>query len=129
MELKKKIERVWMWIPNLEKPGTNSTNSTHGQEVTEEYANAVSSLVCPGIHAPVLDIDFAAQLIESSTPGHYHLYLDKAMSWKKYKRVLRALAKAGVIEKGYAKASIRLGYSAVRKPGQKKPRPLEPSPF
>lgn len=69
-----------------------------------------------GLHKPVLDIDFPAQLIPSTTPGHFHLYLDKEITWEKYRALLRALADAGVIEQGYCDASIARGYSAVRLP-------------
>lgn len=87
---------------------------------TIETAEVVSSKLIDGRHAPVLDIDFQAYLIPSSTHGHYHLYLDKPMTWRKYKRMLRALASAGVIEKGYAKASISRRHTAVRVPWLKK---------
>lgn len=69
-----------------------------------------------GWHKPVLDIDFPAQLIPSSTEGHFHLYLDKELPWDKYQRLLTALAEAGVIEVGYANASIARGYTSVRLP-------------
>src|SRR5579872_4116295 len=58
------------------------------------------------IHMPVLDIDFPCELIPSSTPGHFHLLINKAIRWPKYAELLEALASAGVIEYGYAKASI-----------------------
>lgn len=72
------------------------------------------------LHRPVLDIDFPAELVPSSTPGHFHLYLDRFMSWERYEKLLTALAEAGVIEQGYADAAIRRGYSAVRLPWIKK---------
>jgi hypothetical protein len=68
------------------------------------------------MHRPVLDIDFPAKLISSTTPGHFHLYLDKPIPWHRYVVLLRALAAAGIIEPGYADASINRGYSAVRLP-------------
>jgi hypothetical protein len=73
-------------------------------------------------HKPILDIDFGAQLIPSSTPGHFHLYLDKAMSWYQYKKLLSALRQAGIIEPGYQQASVNRGYSAVRLPWIDKPK-------
>ena len=87
---------------------------------TIETAEVISSEINNGLHAPVLDLDMDAFLVPSSTPGHSHLYIDKAMTWRKYKRLLRALARAGVIEKGYAKASIRRKHTAVRCPWIKK---------
>lgn len=71
-------------------------------------------------HRPVLDIDFPAKLIPSSTEGHFHLYLDKEMPWSTYEKLLAALAEAGIIEEGYAKASIARRYSTVRLPWEKK---------
>lgn len=79
-------------------------------------------------HRPVLDIDLPAQLIPSSTPGHFHLYIDKPMSWATYVCLLRALEEAGIIEPGYTRASERRGYSAVRMPWVRKGDdvPLQP---
>lgn len=71
-------------------------------------------------HRPVLDLDFPARLVPSTTDGHYHLYLDKPMTWTVYVNLLRALAEAGIIERGYANASIQRGYSAVRTPWTRK---------
>lgn len=71
-------------------------------------------------HRPVLDIDFPAALIPSTTPGHFHLYLDKPMPWGKYKALLKALADAGIIERGYLSASIGRQYTSVRLPWVRK---------
>ena len=68
------------------------------------------------MHRPVLDIDFPAALVPSTTPGHFHLYLDRLMSWRMYEQLLEALADAGIIERGYATASTERGYSSVRLP-------------
>lgn len=72
------------------------------------------------LHKPVLDIDLPAKLIESSRPGHYHLFIDKEMSWGQYVRLLMALAEAGILERGYVSASLERGYSCVRLPWVKK---------
>ena len=86
-----------------------------------ELAEVVSSeVVGPRMHTPVLDIDIPAYLIPSATPGHSHLYIDHLMTWRQYKRLLKALARAGIIEKGYADASIRRGHTCVRVPWRKK---------
>lgn len=78
-----------------------------------------------GLHSPVLDIDIPAYLVPSSTNGHSHLYFDHLMTWRQYKRLLKALAKAGIVEKGYVKASIRRKHTAVRVPWlKKKPSPI-----
>lgn len=68
-------------------------------------------------HMPVLDIDFSAELISSSTPGHFHLYLNKLIPWDKYQALLWALQQAGLIEDGYYHAALARGATFVRKPG------------
>jgi hypothetical protein len=85
-----------------------------------DSANLVTSETPMGTHRVVLDIDMDAALIPSTTPGHHHLIIDKAMEWETYKELLRALAKAGIIEKGFADVSIAKKYSAIRTPWTKK---------
>lgn len=94
------------------------------------HTHTVTSLQTPipdstepsgGWHKPVLDIDFPAELLPSTTVGHYHLYLDKEVPWDDYVDLLNALAKCGIIEQGYANASIDRGHTAVRLPWVRKP--------
>lgn len=69
-------------------------------------------------HALVLDIDHPSWLMPSTTPGHFHLYVDVpgGITNEKYTTLLTALADAGVIEWGYASASIARGWTSVRLP-------------
>ena len=67
-------------------------------------------------HRPVLDLDMPAKLIPSSTPGHFHLFIDHPMKWETYEKLLEALAAAGVLEDGYVRASIARKHTAVRLP-------------
>lgn len=92
------------------------------RELTEDYehANLISSEGPGGFHYPVIDLDFPARLEPSTTPGHFHLYLDRAMTWPQYRKLLRALHQARIIEKGFCALSIKRGASFVRKPGHKK---------
>lgn len=95
------------------------------EEPTEDHpANLVSSKLTyfdDNFHSPVLDIDFPAQLIPSTTEGHFHLYLDGLeMSWDKYKALLIALGEAGVIGQGYLSHALERGMTTVRLPGLKK---------
>lgn len=118
--------RIFMKVETLDAPyGTPEVIRV----ADEQDANVVTSLLSDGLHAPVLDIDFIAQLIESSTAGHFHLYLDKSMTWRKYRRLLKALGRAGILEPGYVRASLRRGHSAVRRPGIHKPSTSEKAPF
>lgn len=111
--------------PNAEHDETdNDYDGTH--EAIENISDAhviTSADLLTGLHRPVLDIDFPAKLIPSTTPGHFHLYLDKPMSWGQYSRFLTALRHAGIIEPGYASASQEREYTSVRLPWIRKPQP------
>jgi hypothetical protein len=75
------------------------------------------------MHRPVLDIDFPARLVPSSTEGHFHLYLDGVLiPHDKYMYLLAALASCGIISEGYLKHSTERGGTAVRMPGSYKPK-------
>lgn len=71
-------------------------------------------------HALLLDLDVPAYLVPSSTPGHSHLYVDVEIEQEDYWALLDALAKCGVIEKGYAQASKKKGGTFLRLPWVKK---------
>lgn len=90
-----------------------------------DEANVVTSEAeyLPGWHYPVLDIDFPCELVPSTTPGHFHLYLDRAIQWPDYEALLDALADAQIIERGYAEAAMRRQRTDVRLPWISKPGP------
>jgi hypothetical protein len=71
-------------------------------------------------HRVVLDIDHPAILLDSTTPGHHHLYIDKEMTWGQYKLLLIVLGEVGLLEDGYVNACLERGFSAVRLPWVKK---------
>lgn len=93
--------------------------------VSLNNANVVTSLIdtdgwspSGGRHHLLLDIDHPSWLMPSTTPGHYHLYVEvpNGMSAADLDGVLDALAIAGVIEAGYAGASKARGFTSVRLP-------------
>lgn len=72
------------------------------------------------VHKPVLDIDMPVKVIESSTPGHYHLYIDKVMSWDKYQLLMAVLVEVGIVQEGFYKFAVKRGQSFTRLPWIKK---------
>ena|ERR1700755_1226139 len=72
------------------------------------------------MHTVVLDIDVPAALVDSTTPGRHHLYIDTPMSWDVYVRLLEAMQEAGILEAGYVNASKDRGFTAVRLPWVRK---------
>jgi hypothetical protein len=96
--------------------------STREVVTTPGMGNLVSSEISgrKGLHAPALDLDLPAYLIPSSTPGHSHLYIDVEIPWWRYRVMLWAMAYAGVIERGYYRASVARKGTHLRQPGVKK---------
>ena len=67
-------------------------------------------------HAVVMDLDHEAFLIPSSTPGHYHLYVDLGVPEDDWFDFLDAAAKINLVSAGYAEVSRKRGHSDVRLP-------------
>lgn len=118
--------RKYYKIPELD----SSSIAPHNDERVEcrkSEANLVSSELYnlegtePGcFQKPVIDIDLPCRLVESSTPGHFHLYIDSLVDKEKYFAMLDAMAAAGVVEKFYAEAARLRGATFVRVPWVKK---------
>lgn len=90
-------------------------------------ANVMTSKIALGydygttsLHRPVLDIDLPVKVLPSTTEGHFHLFIEKAMTWEQYQRLMDVLVDVGIVEAGYVKASKQRGYSAVRLPWVRK---------
>lgn len=106
--------------------GGSDAGNTDGRELvaSASEANVITSLFkspfgeLDTYHAVVLDIDHPAWLIPSTTPGHYHLYIDVpgGIADQAWRRLLDALAYCNIIEPGYAKASKARGFTSVRLP-------------
>lgn len=84
--------------------------------VPEGEANLISSKTDDGFHAPVLDLDFNCDLIPSLTEGHFHLYLDKRLTWKQYQKLLKVMVDVGLVEKNWVQSGAKAECTMVRKP-------------
>lgn len=114
------------YVPGIDYPDYQAENEQYNtdRQVTTDVDKATVAISMsseqPERHKLVIDLDLPAKLIESTTPGHYHLYVDKLIPTDKYFALLKALANAGLIEPGYLGASEARGYTAVRLPWVKK---------
>lgn len=98
------------------------------RSLVECEANVVSSEAEDGLHYPVIDIDFPAYVVPSSTPGHVHLYIEKGLPWAVYSKLLIALADAHIIQEGYLNACLQRHMTFVRLPWVTKGEEIEPTP-
>lgn len=133
--MKNKIDKLWEQLPSFMR-NHMTTRTTLREESDDcsgepwidrpiDKANLITSKqerypYGTEYHRPVLDIDFEARLVPSSTPGHYHLYLDKLIPKLAYFQLLRDLADADIIQRGYADSAIERGASSARLPWIKK---------
>lgn len=65
-------------------------------------------------HAPVIDLDMPCRLLPSSTPEHYHLYIDQTVEWENYAKLLKALRDCHFISYGYYQAAMKHKETYVR---------------
>ncbi len=110
-------------VPNIGdyKPDEEIHNTERFE--TDDLAKATvitSKTLASERHKVVLDLDLPAKLIPSTTPGHFHLYVDHEIEWDVYANLLDALEKAGLVEPGYVNASKDRGYTAARLPWVRK---------
>lgn len=110
----------WISTTVLEHDNYEVIKVEQRTQVPKREATLVSSKLVDGQHAPALDIDLPCRLVPSTTEGHFHLFIDKPMSWRRYKALLKALKNAGVIEEGYYGASVRRRMTMLRMPHIKK---------
>lgn len=91
-----------------------------------EEANLITSALAnePGKHTIMLDLDVPAKLVESSTPGHSHLYIDVKLDWDRYEYLLAELNRCKIIENGYYMVSRRHKLTSLRLPWCKKEEPV-----
>ena len=94
-------------------------------DVVQDRANVVTSRADDTWgtteHLPVLDLDFPIVAEPSTTEGHFHLYIDRAMSWDQLVKLMDGMEEVGLLETGYVEAAKIRGYSSVRLPGVLKP--------
>lgn len=62
----------------------------------------------------------SGNIVPSTTMGHHHLYLDRALSWERYVELLEALADAEIIERPFLEMSRHRRMTLLRKPGVRK---------
>lgn len=111
------IERTF-WRITQQSQRTETGYTAQKEErvlVPNDRADLVSSQTqMEKWHLPAIDFDFPAKLIPSKTEGHFHLFLEQPVKWKKYKKVLKAMAEAGLINPGYYTMSVKRKQSFLR---------------
>lgn len=70
---------------------------------------------------PPLILEVPITLLESTTPGHFHLYIERKISWAKYKKILKALKETPILEDGYVRSALCRDKTFLFKPGFKNP--------
>lgn len=109
--------RLYFRVDSLNDP---SAGKEIRHSVPLDEANLVASLRGDGLHSPAFDIDSPVHVVASSTTGHYHLYLERPITWRSYRRLLRALRDAGYVEDAVYWRSLDRGATFLRLPWVRK---------
>lgn len=83
--------------------------------------NLISSFTNKATHLPAIDIDMPIRCVPSKTEGHFHLFIEKELSWNQYADLLNTLERVGIVEPGYARAALAAGMTFVRSNPQSRP--------
>jgi hypothetical protein len=86
-------------------------------EVHPLDANLISSKKANGGHTLLLDIDMRNFVVDSSTGGHKHVYIDANLTTDDLKEVIDVLAKHGIVQPGIKKQLDADGFLSLRPPG------------
>ncbi len=126
------VGRGYYHLADLDTRGENS-ESTFLKSIDEEdrqpclkdEANLLSSLCHDGKHRLVLDFDFPARWVPSTTPGNGHLYIDKPMTWAEATKLMNVMKEVGLLQSGFVKAALVRKATHVRPEWVKKPEPSD----
>ena len=99
--------------PDLGGDSSNPPENTLVEPTADKPANLWSSRTEDGQHMPCIDLDLPARLVPSETPGHSHLFIDYPISWDAYKKILVALAEAGIVQDGWVNAALERGFTTI----------------
>lgn len=86
------------WDRDTGKPYTRNLEETGPFD-----AQLISSRIGPHQHRVILDLDMECELIQSSTPGRYHLYLNKILEEEQMDTLITTLVQVGILEDGIKK--------------------------
>jgi hypothetical protein len=64
----------------------------------------------------VITLNVPVELVPSSTAGHFHLYIDREITWANYRWLLLAMRDAGLIGQDFCTMCLGSLQSFVRKP-------------
>jgi len=107
--------------PETPEALTNLVSSLVDTDENRIYYNSLFQGIRGAVlHRPVFDLDFPCRLVESSTPGHFHLYMETEVTWLEYQNVLTAMVVAGILEPGWVAAAIANRAAMIRKPEVRK---------
>jgi hypothetical protein len=104
------------------KSGSDKTFDEKAEqiEVHPYDANLISSERMDGRHILMLDLDLQTHVVESSSPGHKHLYVNTSLTKEALAEIVDVLAKHGIIQQGIKQQMDKRGHLALRPPGVKK---------
>lgn len=125
--LRRLLDRLQAFVVNWNPTSDEYVLGRDRKAENLETADVASSLLknqwgATDRHIIALDIDYPVHVVESSTAGHWHLYIDVpgGIEHQGYMALVSLLGHLKVIEAGYANVSIQRGHTDLRLPWVKK---------
>jgi hypothetical protein len=112
--------RMVIWHREHADPGYSHNPEMLLETKIRSEADLVSSQIDNGLHAPAIDIDLPCRLIPSATHDHYHLYIDKEMTWEEYEKLLTVMCEVGIVDANYLDMARERKATYVRLPEKPK---------
>lgn len=82
-------------------------------------AGKVQSLIKANTHSVVVPLEVTGQLVPGTNFGEWYLALDNQTTWAKYKALLVAMVKTGIISQKTYDDALANGYTQVPQVGSK----------
>lgn len=80
-----------------------------------DYVASKSSRNGVEVHFPVFDVDNNLfHIRESASPGHHHVFFDNPVTWSQYKKLLKAMSAAGMVDPRWVKMTLRRKNGVLR---------------
>jgi hypothetical protein len=111
------LKRTRWYLRNLDETAAYSNSKAPIPEPDINKANLIGSLLPNGEHGPCIDLDFPCRLFPSRTQGHFHLYLERELSWEDYEKLLLVMHKIGLVQYGFYKSAVDRKQTFLRPPG------------
>lgn len=110
------------WNPSGDQYVLGRDRTTEALDDADVISSQIKRPFGAQTHVVALDVDYPVHVVESSTPGHFHLYMEVpgGIPHEGYMALVALLGHLRIIEPNYASVSIQRGHTDLRLPWVRK---------